>query len=244
VNVSAIIVTRGDVDLGPILESLPSSWEVITWDNGDGLVYRNAGGSVVFGFPGDEVFEVGSDLFVYGRYAAIEYASHNLIYVQDDDCIVSDPQAIVDRWLWITRLRDVGLEEELHAVAGLRDQDLPIVANMPQEFRPHYPDSCLLGFGACFHRDLPDRAFERFLHPTRMDPEGGWIGYMDSVRLTSSMLRRTCDVVFTTLTPRVLVDVPVEVLSYAHGEGRMWKQPNHFGERTQVLEMARKVRDA
>jgi hypothetical protein len=235
VNVSAIIVTRGDMDLGSILESLPSSWEVITWDNGDGLVYRNAGGSVVFGFPGDEVFEAGSDLSVYGRYAAIEYASHDLIYVQDDDCIVSDPQAIVGM---------VAGHFAMEGERGKYPRDDILAANMPQEFRPHYSDSCLVGFGACFHRDLPAKAFERFLHPTRMDPEGGWIGYMDSVRLTSPMLRRTCDVVFTTLTPRVLVDVPVEVLPYAHDENRMWKQPNHFGERTQVLEMARKVRDA
>jgi hypothetical protein len=225
VSVSAIIVTRGDVDLEPIVATLPDEWEMVIWENGtqvschspDGDFFID-GGHVANGFP---------DLSVYGRYAAIEYASHDLIYVQDDDCIVTDPQAIVDYY------------------EQLRRSDLDwIVANMPQEFRPHYPDSCLLGFGACFHGDLPAKAFERFLRPTRMDPGGGWIGYMDSVRLTSPMLRRTCDVVFTTLMPRVLVDVPVEVLPYAHDEGRMWKQPNHFGERTQVLEMARKVRDA
>ena len=39
-----------------------------------------------------------ADLSVYGRYAAIEDARGDLIYVQDDDVIVSDPQAIVDAW--------------------------------------------------------------------------------------------------------------------------------------------------
>jgi hypothetical protein len=222
VKVSAIIVTRGDVNIDPVIMSLPLKWEIIEWNNLAQRAYIYAGGERGGGGSAD-----GANLSVYGRYAAIEYASHDLIYVQDDDCIVSDPEAIIDAaMLWPER------------------EETGIVANMPQEFRPHYPDSCLVGFGACFHRDLPAKAFKRFLQPSRMDPGGGWIGYMDSVRLTSAMLRRACDVVFTTLTPRVLVDVPVEVLPYAHDEGRMWKQPNHFGERTQVLEMARKVRDA
>jgi hypothetical protein len=226
VTVSAIIVTRGDVDLAPIVASLPIDWQVVICDNSGKLTANQAFRMRKYRV-GDHMFWPHSDLSVYGRYASIPSAKQDLIYIQDDDCIVSDSQAIVDAW----------------KVSSWARQDY-IVANMPQEFRLHYPDSCLVGFGACFHRDLPAKAFERFLRPTRMDPEGGWIGYMDSVRLTSSMLRRTCDVVFTTLTPRVLVDVPVEVLPYAHDEGRMWKQPNHFGERTQVLEMARKVRDA
>ena len=66
-NVSAVIVTRGNVDLTPVLESLPSEWEQVVWDN-----------------------SVEQDLSVYGRYeAALTRASHDRIYFQDDDCVLA-----------------------------------------------------------------------------------------------------------------------------------------------------------
>jgi hypothetical protein len=55
---------------------------------------------------------------------------------------------------------------------------------------------------------------------------------------------RTCDIVFTALTPRVLVDVPYEDLPWASAENRMWKQPTHREERGRMLELVRQVRDA
>ena len=192
-NVSAIIVTRGGVNLDPCFDTMPEHWERIVWDN-----------------------SAETDLSVYGRYAAIEaYASHDLCFVQDDDVIVSDPQAIVDGDYGITRGGEV------------------LVANMPQEFRPHYPDSCLVGFGSCFHRDAPSRAFARF------EEEAGE-AYIEK----SPFFHRTCDVVFTTLTTRVLVDVPVTHREFASDSDRMWKQPGHVEERVRMLELARKVRDA
>jgi hypothetical protein len=187
--VTAVVVTRGDVDLAPILASLSAFDEVIVWDNSEH-----------------------EDLSVYGRYAAITKARNELILTQDDDVIASDPQAIVDAW-----------------------QPGHVVCNMPQEFRPHYPDSALVGFGACFERDLPEQAFERF-------------GLSDAIGETDSdwpagFFYRTCDVVFTTLTPRILVDVPKTDREFASDPGRMWTSPGHSGERARMLELARKVRD-
>lgn len=229
-NVSAIIVTRGDCDLQPILESLPEDWDRVVWDNSRG-VYVN--GMKLVTAPA-------RDLTVYGRYAAIGYASHDLIYVQDDDCIVSDPQAIVEEW-------------ERQAVAGCGSASQGsvgsgkarfggpwlgqaghgevwwpgLVANQPSEFRhAFYEHHCLVGFGGVFHRDAPARAFRRF--------------YIDDFLLTPHFLR-TCDIVFTGLTPRVLVDVPVESLPYAHDDNRMWRQPTHQGERAAMLELVRKA---
>jgi hypothetical protein len=49
VNVSAVIVTRGDCDLAPSLDALPRDWEKVIWNNGGSR----------------------ADLAVYGRYAAI-----------------------------------------------------------------------------------------------------------------------------------------------------------------------------
>ena len=66
-QVSAVLVTRGDVDLAPILASIDAA------GIDDVLVYDNS--------------KRGIDLQVYGRYAAINMAKHETIYTQDDDCI-------------------------------------------------------------------------------------------------------------------------------------------------------------
>lgn len=62
-EVAAVIVTRGDVDLGPVLKSLPFD-KVVVWNNAKE-----------------------PDFKVYGRYMAISMLSRPYIYVQDDDCI-------------------------------------------------------------------------------------------------------------------------------------------------------------
>lgn len=213
-NVSAIIVTRGDVDLRPVIESLPDGWEIVVWDNGVPAVK----------VPGICEFTLPSimDLSVYGRYAAIEHASHDLIYVQDDDCIVSDPEAIVLAWYEAVEHPDNFNGEQI------------AVCNMPANFRhAFYQEHGLVGFGACFHRDAPERAFRRM---------GVWNG--GQIVPDADFFRRTCDIVFTGLTPRVLVDVPYEDLAWASAENRMWKQPTHREERQEMLELVLKVRDA
>ena len=53
------------------------------------------------------------------------------------------------------------------------------------------------------------------------------------------MFNRTCDIVFTGLTQRVLVDYPVRNLPYAHALNRMWKQTDHVGERTLMLQVVK-----
>lgn len=63
-EVSAVLVTRGDIDLTQILDSLPFD-DVIVWDNSKRL-----------------------DRKVFGRYLGIRDARNDTIYVQDDDCVV------------------------------------------------------------------------------------------------------------------------------------------------------------
>lgn len=203
-KVSAVIVTRGDVDLIPVLESLPPEWEQVVWDNGTRRVARRDGKSI-------EVQEIERDVAVYGRYAAIEYATGDVIYVQDDDVIVSDPWAIVHQWLVPTALR----------------QD-HVVCNMPPEFRHEfYQEHALVGFGAAFHRDAPARAWLK-MPPLFVGQDNEWFC-------------RTCDVVFTALTPRFLVDVPKTNLPWAEAENRMYKQQRHQGERSTMLELVKKI---
>lgn len=218
-NVSAIIVTRGDVDLSEIIDSL---WdvadEILVWDNGARQRFywwpKNTGAAY------DPVYLAG-DLAVYGRYAAIEYASGDLIYVADDDCVIENAQQIIDEWL-------------------RRSQTGPyygIVANMPVARWPEFPDWCLVGWGAAFHRDLPRQAFQRFLfHGLDQDP----------AYLRDPFFNRECDTVFTTLTPHIKIDVGFCHLPWAEGPGRMFTDDpeGHRRERQRMLELARQVRDA
>jgi hypothetical protein len=67
-DVTAVLVTRGDCDLSPILESLVFR-NVLVWDNA-----RQ------------------QDLGAYGRYEALGSVFTEHVFVQDDDCIV-DPEA-------------------------------------------------------------------------------------------------------------------------------------------------------
>lgn len=66
-EVSAVLVTRGNVDLAPIIEALPYD-EVIVWDNSKRLY----------------------NLGVMGRFAAIAETTRPYVYTQDDDCIILD----------------------------------------------------------------------------------------------------------------------------------------------------------
>lgn len=61
--ITACLVTRGDVDLAPIADTL--IFPVIVWNN---RIEENFG--------------------VYGRYKAMERADTEFVYFQDDDCVV------------------------------------------------------------------------------------------------------------------------------------------------------------
>jgi hypothetical protein len=210
-NVSAVIVTRGDVDLTQIIDSLTDAGipDVIVWDN-----------------------SVREDVAVYGRYLGIEDAKHDLIYVQDDD-VLHTPDGIRE----MIRAHDP--EGNLVVFDG---PDSYVTCNMPANFRKQsfYAEHALVGFGAVFHRDLPREAFERWAHyhwtqdgsaPAELHPHG-------------EFFHRRCDLVFTALTPRVLVDVLYEDMPWASAPNRMWMRPEHRDEGWQMLELTKKVRDA
>lgn len=174
--VSAILVTRGDVDLVPIISSLPYD-EIIIWDNSKG-----------------------NDLKVYGRFEAISEAQHPVIYVQDDDCVITAHEELMEAY-----------------------EPGKIVANMPTH-RTDYTDSCLIGWGALFDRDLIDGVFD------------GW--------KKDAEFLRCCDVIFTHKTPFKRVDLGHENLPQATAHSRMYKQPTHFGERQRVLDKCRQIADS
>lgn len=214
-NVTASIVTYGDRPIAPVAESLPLEWEVLIWDNGAGELARRSANEVVWETIATDL----PDLAVYGRYAALEYASNEIIYVQDDDCIVSNPAEIA------AAANGLRLPADLAGTPGhLFDA---IVCNMPQEFRhSFYEEHALSGFGAAFPKHLPGRTF---------------VWFKDRAEIADDLFNRACDIVFTGLTQRVLVDVPVRSLDYASDPNRMWKQPNHQSERAEVLEIVKSL---
>ncbi len=179
-EVTPCLVTRGNVDMTAILASVSHARFAppVVWDN-----------------------SVRDDCKVYGRYLAAAEASTDVVYVQDDDCVLPT--------------------DSLRALVAAYEPGR-IIANMPQAHRHKYTDSCLIGFGAIFDKDLPARAFERFGAHGRYRP----------------------DVIFTTLTPFTLVDVPVEILPCAYEDYRMYKQRDHDHQRRRTLIRARQVRDS
>jgi len=247
VNVTACLVTRGqEIDMDPILESLPAEWEVVLWMNGV-AVWRWASNANRWRSNSGQHFGYAADLSVYGRYAAIDHASHDLIYVQDDDVIVGDPQAIVDVWL---RERD-------HLIAsraeGFNAWSGHVVCNMPPEFRHGgYHDSALVGFGACFYRDAAERAFDRWRN--REWRCGGCNGLRSALCSDceaaahdiehDEFFLRECDTVLTMLTPRVLIDVPKIDREFASDPDRLWKQTDHSRQRERMRDLVRRVRDS
>ncbi len=182
-EVSAVIVTRGDISLKPVLDTLPFD-DIVIWNN-----------------------RARDNVMLYGRYVAMREARNQVVYVQDDDCTLT-PEAI----------------ETLLAEYRPRE----IVANMPVSRWDDYPDSCLVGWGAVFDRVLPRRAFERY---ARRYPLG------------ANAFMRDCDLVFTTLTPHVKLDLGFAHLPWAEMPYRLFRQPEHAGVREKILQQARDVRD-
>jgi hypothetical protein len=215
-NVSGIIVTRGDVDTAPLMETWPTEWERLIWNNGSEELWIQSSANAAW-----LVLPYATNMGPHGRFAAIEHADHDLIYCQDDDVIVGDPEHLVKRW-------EI---EKFGAHFGLVPPDF-VVCNLPSEFRPHYPDSSLVGFGACFQRDAPERAFQRFFD------------YHSGMKRNDPLFLRESCRIFTTLTPKVLVDIPKTDMLYASDPDRLWKQQGHLNFRDRALTLAREVRDA
>lgn len=221
-NVTACLVTRGDVPMQPILDSLPPEWEIILWDNESWINGESPECHRILPHHRDEIDETWlvKDLAVYGRYAAIKYASHDFIYTQDDDCIVSDPWAVVD-----------ALESIPTVYRTAHRHDL-VACNMPYSFRDGpEEDRVMVGFGAAFHRDLPRRAFGTFLGE---EPQMARSDNRD-------VFYRQCDLVFTTLTPTLLTHVPLQLLDYSFAENRMWREAGRQLERRQILERLKEI---
>lgn len=97
-----------------------------------------------------------------------------------------------------------------------------LIVNMPEAHRKGEPQA-LVGWGAVFEWHQPEDAFRRWR-------AGG--GRSDEV------FRRTCDIVFSVLTPFERFDLGHENLPWAHDPDRMHRTPGYAEERAEILEKA------
>jgi hypothetical protein len=167
---TAVIVTRGDVDLRPALEAIPKEWPRVIWDNS----------------------KRSEDLKVYGHFAALAEVQTEYVYMQDDDA-VCPAAALLEHW-----------DEGLHG-----DK---ILLNEADDQTPW------ISWGAIFHRDLPAPAIQRYVDA---------YGMGDDVLLW-------CDMIFSTLTPWVNVDLGWKNLAWARADNRMCQVPTHYQEQQRV----------
>lgn len=171
---TAVIVTRGDVPLGKILDSLPDEWPVAIWNNS----------------------KQPEDLKVYGHFAALGEVETEYVYMQDDDALCPAAQLLA-HW-----------DETLHA-----DK---ILLNEEEGQTPW------ISWGAIFHKNLPAPAIAR---------------YVDAYGMSDDVLL-WCDMIFSTLTPWVNVDLGRESFPVAVAPNRMSMQPGHYEEQARVKALA------
>ncbi len=160
-DVSAVIVTRGDVELAEILASLPYD-DVVVWDNSQR-----------------------EDLKTSGRYAAFAECRNEIVYVQDDDHILLDhpgllaayePGKVVtnmsENWLAGHDYRDNGMVGK----GAIMDRGLPALALgrylaiWPADdlFRL-WPDMIVTTLTPTVHVDLAARQLPWGYAPNRMN---------------------------------------------------------------------------
>lgn len=176
-DVSAVLVTRGDVDLSRILESLPFD-DVVVWDNSQR-----------------------EDLKTFGRYAALPEAKHDVIWFQDDDIVL--PPATIEGLLaayepgvfcanmspgWVAG-RD--LHDSVFVGAGaILDRDLPAKALAKydtmferDELFHYYPETILTIPSRIKRVDLPLEVLPWGYAPNRMNAEPWFVEHLaESIR--------------------------------------------------------------
>lgn len=149
------------------------------------------------------------DWMVYGRYRAIDDTDRPVIFVQDDDAYLP-PESI----LALLAEYEPGV----------------VVCNMPPPFADEetYRDSGIVGCGAVFDRDLPRRAFDRYIAKYPLENQG--------------FFRRRCDNIFTSLSTLKKVSVDAWWMEWFDAPNRMWRQPWHAVERDMAIARAREAK--
>lgn len=189
-DVSAVLVTRGDVDMQPIIDTLPYG-EVVVWDNST------------------RPYDAG----VFGRYIAISEATRPLVYFQDDDCLVSCHEALLEAW------------EPGYVVGNAFDD---------AERLKRYEGTTLLGWGSIFESDLPWEAFVRYAR--RYPIEELWDAKTKGLGAEIVFPMLTPSKTITHGIAWLDQDGPV-----LERPNRMWKQPTFYEDTRWWMDRARSL---
>jgi hypothetical protein len=133
-GVSAVVVTRGDVTLAPILAELHAQYDdVVIWNNSN----------------------KDQDVSVFGRYCATYECQHPLVYFQDDDIVFTEHEALKDEWDARYGWWDEDPMEKADMMLCNMDE--------PWVDRGNYQDLGLLGMGGLMPRFGWEKAAEQYL---------------------------------------------------------------------------------
>ncbi len=216
-DVTAVLVTRGDVKMGQILDSIPPEWPVVLWNNASHSLANptwqrwpaNTSRYPSYGPSGPA-----SDQKVWGRYEALSLVETPLAFFQDDDCLLRPEtfEALLEAW------------EPGYVVGNAFDDPVRLAK---------YHDTTLLGWGSVFEKHLPFKAFDRY----------ATFGPVDDVFKTGL----GAEITFPMLTPSKTITHGIEWLDddgpVLERPNRMWKQPSFYKELDAWLTHARWVRD-
>lgn len=115
-GVSAVLVTRGDVELAPILTELHANYDdVVVWNNA----------------------EKDRDVSVFGRYCATYECQHDLVYFQDDDIVFTEHEALYATWCEIDQGNETmlcNMNESWIEAGGYKDLGLLGMGGLMRRF--------------------------------------------------------------------------------------------------------------
>lgn len=85
----------------------------------------------------NDIIVENSDNKIYGRYEAIQRARHDIIYTQDDDCLIENIEELANSY------------DPYKIINNITEEKLLWYAN-------NYPDITLIGWGAVFNKSMID----------------------------------------------------------------------------------------
>lgn len=172
-KITAVLITKGDVDLEPILQSLLQFEDIIVYNK----------------------LEVEHDYLLYGRYTSMIGAKYDIIYTQDDD-VITDPMKVCAEYKpgWVTanvppaRRAEYSDGVTLVGWGSVFDRHL---LNAFDRYFEHYPidelflreaDRVFTGLNRCRNIDVPIRHLQHAYASDRMGQESRHLSDLAAIR--------------------------------------------------------------
>ncbi len=172
-KISAVLITNGNVDLQPVLDTLINFEDVVVYDKR----------------------EVARDLRMYGRFTSMLGAKHDVIYTQDDD-VLTDPAKICAEYKpgWVTTNvppeRRAFYSDGVTLIGWGSVFDRSLVAAFDKYFE-HYPmddlflreaDRVFTGLNRCRNIDVPIRHLGYAYAMNRMGQQTNHLASLAAIR--------------------------------------------------------------